>query len=221
MATGAAKKRRWFDHRSHLRLLVMLVVGLLVGGLSALLGAEGNAPVLGWDAACVAYILWSWLSIRRLDDEATRQHATKEDPTRTSADVLLISASIASLGAIAIGLAESHSGGSLARAMSPALAVASVALSWLLVHMLFTLRYARLYYTEPVGGVDFNMDEPPHYVDFAYLAFTVGMTFQVSDTDLNSREIRAAVLRHMLLSYLFGSVIVATTVNLVAGLGAS
>jgi uncharacterized membrane protein len=65
------------------------------------------------------------------------------------------------------------------------------------------------------------MKQPPHYVDFAYLAFTVGMTFQVSDTNLHSREIRAAVLKHMLLSYLFGSVILATTVNLVAGLSTS
>jgi len=83
---------------------------------------------------------------------------------------------------------------------------------------LFTLRYALLYYRGRDGGVDFNQDDPPRYTDFAYLAFTVGMTFQVSDTDLKTHTIRATALRHALLSYLFGSVILATTINLVAGI---
>jgi len=78
-----------------------------------------------------------------------------------------------------------------------------------------------LYYTGPDGGVSFNQSEAPRYADFAYLAFTIGMTFQVSDTDLQTLAIRATVLRHALLSYLFGAVILATTVNLVAGLGTS
>jgi uncharacterized membrane protein len=87
------------------------------------------------------------------------------------------------------------------------------------VHTIFTLRYARLYYTGRDEGVDFNQDDPPSYADFAYLAFTVGMTFQVSDTQITHHAMRAAILRHALLSYLFGTVIVATTINLVAGLG--
>jgi uncharacterized membrane protein len=66
--------------------------------------------------------------------------------------------------------------------------------------------------------VDFNQDAPPRYTDFAYMAFTIGMTFQVSDTQLTSAEVRAAALRHALLSYLFGSVILAATINLLAGL---
>jgi uncharacterized membrane protein len=215
------RAKRWLDHRSHLRLAAMVLAGVCAGVIAALLGAEANAPVVGWDIACITYVVWSWVLVRRLDDEATRDHATKEDPTRAATDVLLIVASIASLGAIAIGLVEAHSGGQVAKALAPALAVVSVGLSWLLVHTLFTFRYARLYYLEPQGGIDFNSDEPPHYGDFAYLAFTVGMTFQVSDTNLSARAIRSAVLKHMLLSYLFGSVIMATTVNLVAGLSTS
>ena len=75
-----------------------------------------------------------------------------------------------------------------------------------------------LYYADDLGGVDFNQDEPPRYTDFAYLAFTLGMTFQVSDTDLKNHLVRVTALRHALLSYLFGAVILATTINLVAGL---
>ncbi len=86
------------------------------------------------------------------------------------------------------------------------------------VHTVFTLKYARLYYTGIDGGISFNEDDPPRYTDFAYLAFTVGMTFQVSDTDVSDKGIRRTILRHMLLSYVFGAVIIAVTINLVAGL---
>ena len=88
------------------------------------------------------------------------------------------------------------------------------------MHTVFALRYAHIYYTEPEGGIDFKTKggERPDYVDFAYTAFTVGMTFQVSDTDITRREIRRTVLRHALLSFLFGAVIVASAVNIVATL---
>jgi uncharacterized membrane protein len=91
-------------------------------------------------------------------------------------------------------------------------------LSWFLVHTIYTLRYAVLYYADPARPVDFNQKAPPKYTDFAYLSFTVGMTFQVSDTDLQSSAIRVATLKHMLVSYLFGAVILAGVVNVVAGL---
>jgi len=81
-----------------------------------------------------------------------------------------------------------------------------------------TPRGTPVYYIDEDGGIDFNEPDPPTYLDFAYLAFTIGMTFQVSDTDLTHKVIRATALRHALLSYLFGAIIVATTINLVAGL---
>jgi uncharacterized membrane protein len=99
-----------------------------------------------------------------------------------------------------------------------ALAVASVLLSWATVHTIFTLRYARLYYAPPVGGIGFPADDQPNYADFGYVAFTIGMTYQVSDTDLAKRPIRRAALHHALLSYLFGAVILAVTVSLVASI---
>ena len=82
------------------------------------------------------------------------------------------------------------------------------------------LRYAHVYYTPPKGGIDFKSRgvEEPDYLDFAYTAFTVGMTFQVSDTDITRREMRHQVLRHAFISFLFGAVILATTINVIAGL---
>jgi uncharacterized membrane protein len=97
------------------------------------------------------------------------------------------------------------------------LALAGVVLSWLLVHTLFTLRYATLYFRAN-NGVDFNKRQPPRYADFAYLAFTIGMTFQVSDTSLTTDATRYTVLRQALLSYVLGTIVLATTINLVAGL---
>jgi uncharacterized membrane protein len=86
------------------------------------------------------------------------------------------------------------------------------------LHTVYTLRYARLYYSDPVGGIDFNSDDRPSYFDFAYVAFGIGMAFQVADTNIQTTRIRRVVLRHALLSFVFATLIVAVTVNLVAGL---
>ena len=105
-------------------------------------------------------------------------------------------------------------------AAASAVGIGSVAAAWLVVHTLFTLRDARLYYLGDDGGVDFNQpDYQPTYRDFAYLAFTIGMTYQVFDTELRTRAIRAAARRHALLSYLLGAIVLAVTINLIAGLG--
>jgi uncharacterized membrane protein len=106
------------------------------------------------------------------------------------------------------------------RGVEIGLGAGSVVVSWLVVHTIFTLKYARPYYggDSREGGVDFENDVRPPYSDFAYLAFTIGMTFQVSDTDLQSAAFRRLALRHALLSYLFGAVILAATINLVAGI---
>ena len=95
----------------------------------------------------------------------------------------------------------------------------TIFLSWGVIHTVYALRYARLYYAAPVGGIDFkHKGYDPCYRDFAYVAFTVGMTYQVSDTDIGAHEIRYTVLRHALLSFFFGAVILATTVNVIASL---
>jgi uncharacterized membrane protein len=96
--------------------------------------------------------------------------------------------------------------------------VAAIIVSWGVVHTVFTLRYAGLYYKGVDGGVSFNQDDEPSYLDFAYLAFTVAMTYQVSDTNITANDIRRTVLRHALMSYLLGTVIIAATINLAAGL---
>lgn len=196
----------------------MVTVGAVVGVATWLLGELLIAPVVGWSAATVFYTVSVWVTIAPLDASDTATHATREDPSRPVADLLLILANLASLGSILIVLLEARATSGAGQIGLAALALLGVALSWMLVHTLFTLRYASLYYEGVDGGIDFNQPEPPRYTDFGYQAFTIGMTFQVSDTTLTSSRMRTAALRHALLSYLFGSVILATLVNLVAGL---
>ncbi|HEX2903590.1 MAG TPA: DUF1345 domain-containing protein [Jatrophihabitans sp.] len=206
---------------SGLRLGVALLIGLLVAGVLAGFGAARYAPAVGWDAAAVAWLCWVWFTVWPMDAGQTKAHATREDPTRAISEPLLLAAAVVSLAAVGFFLLQAGSAKGSAQDLLAAVGVATVALSWLVVHTVFTLRYAMLYYRGVAGGIDFNQQPPPRYSDFAYLAFTLGMTFQVSDTDLETTVVRATALRHALLSYLFGAVILATTINLVAGLASS
>lgn len=203
--------------RTRAKMTTAIGSGVVVAVVVGLLNAWHYAAIAGWAAACIVYIAWVWLSVWRLDADTTKDHATLEDPGRRTTDLLLILASVASVVAVVFILVDAKSLKGGAQLGVALLAIVSVALSWTLVHTVYTLRYARIYYRTG-GGIDFNQKEPPRYSDFAYLAFTLGMTFQVSDTNIQNAFIRATVLRHTLLSYVFGTVIVAATVNLVAGL---
>jgi uncharacterized membrane protein len=211
--------RMWLWRQRRTRLAISAVIGLGAGLLTAFLSSWVYAPAVGWDAMALVYTGTIWIGIWPRSAEATAVRVTKEDNSRATSDVLTLFAAVASLAAVGIVLVRAHDSHGAEQIMLATLGLASIAVSWLTVHTIFTLRYALLYYTEPVGGIDFNTpDELPTYRDFAYLAFTIGMTFQVSDTNLKSSVVRATALRHALLSYLFGSLILAAAVNIIAGL---
>lgn len=202
------------------QLVVMGLIGVLGGVLFGVLVAPHLAPLFGWDVAALTYLVLAWRALWPMDAELTARLAIHEDPNRAVRDVLLLIACVSSLVAVGVimstGTARTAPTG-LTRDLYSGLGLASVLLSWCVVHTVFTTRYARIYYTGPDGGIDFHQDEPPRYADFAYVAFTIGATFQVSDTEVCSHEMRSTVLRHMLVSYLFGAIIIAASVNLVAG----
>ncbi len=200
---------------------VRLLVAALLGGATAL--AVGNTvgwrfAITGWVVAAGVYVGWTRFILAGMDAEQTCRYATREDPTRSVAELITMSASVASLGGVGyVVAAGSRSGaGAVAAAV---VGVLTVTASWFVVHTIFTVHYARLYYSGEPGGINFHDPEPPRFRDFAYVAFTVGMTFQVSDTEIGLTSIRATVLRHALLSYLLGAVVLAVTINLIAGLG--
>lgn len=195
----------------------MAAGGLVVAVAVGFLGSWAYAPAIGWAAASLIYLGWVWSVIGRLDAPETSAHALREDPGRFASDILVLAATMGSFGGVALILLEAAPAEGGTKVLIIGVALGSVTLSWLLVHTLFTLRYATLYYLAN-DGVDFNKKNPPRYADFAYLSFTIGMTYQVSDTDLTTDAIRYAALRQALLSYVLGAIVLATAINLVAGL---
>jgi len=203
-----------------------VVVSASFGAISAVAtGALGEwvyAPSVGWDVGAVIFLGWTWLVLAGMDSATTEVHATLEDPTKHARHAIVLGASLGSLVGVALLLFETTGADEV---LAAALGVGSIALSWIVVHTIYALRYAWLYYDPDeggtagtVGGIDFGTSGAPRYSDFAYLAFTVGMTYQISDTPLGTRELRRTVLGHAILSYVFGSLIVGGTVNLLVSL---
>jgi uncharacterized membrane protein len=200
------------------KLLVSFGAAIVVGAAAAAAGAGRAAPMIGWDILALTYCGWVWSTIWRMDAETTAGHATREEPSRDQADLVLLGAAIASLAAVGAELFGAGSTPGNLKYIEAGLALVSVFVSWTLVHTVFTLKYARLYYSGTPGGIDFNGSGLPDYPDFAYLAFTIGMTFQVSDTNIKTKLIRRTALRHAWLSFPLGAVIIAACINLVSGL---
>jgi uncharacterized membrane protein len=198
------------------RVLVGFAAGLAATGAAVALEASWSvAALVGLDVAAIVFIAWVWIGVGRSDTEATARIARAEDASRAASEAVRIGAAGASLIVVGFTLSQASHNHAPARGLLTALALMSVALAWSSLHTAYALRYARLYYSPPVGGIDFHGD-CPDYRDFAYLALTIGMTFQVSDTGLTGKRIRRTALHHALASYLFGTVIVAITVGAVA-----
>ena len=199
------------------RVLTSAMYGLVV--VAALAGfAPWEVTVLsGWIVAAATFVVRVWYHVKGLSGTETAAIATREDASRASAHLMVIGASVISLVGVGVTLARAstESGGS--KVVLSVAAILTVITSWALVHTVFAIRYAHAYYGDPEGGIDFRSDESPDYHDFAYVSFTIGMTFQISDTDLTNSVLRRLALRHALLSYLFGAVILAMTINVTAG----
>ena len=209
------KRSGRFERR---RVAVCAVPGV-IGGIVVSAGTLWQLGLLiGWMITAAALLAWIWSEIRALDAEQTARVATREDDSRNAARVVLVAASVTSLVAVVVALHRAAGAGIRLEVALTLASMSTVVLSWLVVHTLFVLRYAHLYYGGVPGGIEFPGGDDPSYRDFAYVGFTVGMTFQVSDTNLTDGSIRATVLRHALLSYVFGTAIIASTISVLAGL---
>lgn len=203
------------------RLAVAGVLGLAAGLLAALLVRWEMAVLLGWDAGALAFLGSVWPIIARCDAARTEVLVSREDVSRRTARLLLLAAAAASLVSVVYALHVAGDTEGTAQGVIIAVSTVTVAVSWTVLNTVFTLRYAEDFYRGPPTGIDFGgapAGDRPDYRDFADLAFTVGMTYQVSDTNLRNRRIRRTVLLHAFLAYLYGVVIVAAGVNIVASL---
>jgi uncharacterized membrane protein len=204
------------------RTALVLLIGSAVGGALMAVAPWQLALLAGWDAAAATFLATVWPLILAADSVETKRMATRVDDTRTVGILLLLAVCLSSVvgGGFALALAGDRSG--LARLLLVLITAGTVVLSWLVLNTVYALRYADLYYGSAAPeGVAFAGTRPAHdadFRDFAYLAFTIGMTYQVSDTTLRSRIFRRTVLAHALFAYLFGVVIVAGAINLIASL---
>lgn len=197
---------------------VSATIGAGAVALALLVGAGWAAAALaGWTAAALVFLSWVWASVARKGPSATARAATAEDD-RAIREAILLVASTVSLIAVLIGLNQAGSAHGAAKWSLIGLALGSVVLAWGCIQTVYTLRYARLYYGASRSSVDFHDPEAPDYLDFLYVAVTIGMTFQVSDTEITARAMRRAAIGHALLSYVFGAIIIAIAINLVASL---
>jgi uncharacterized membrane protein len=194
--------------------VVFAVLLPLIGWQLAALG--------GWDAAGTIFLAAAWHVILGADATRTKRVATNEDATKHTAAVLVLLTCVASLLAVAFTLAHADRETGWQRSMSIGAALVTILLSWSVLNTLFTLRYADAHYHFHDGqGVSFGdggTDGDPDYRDFAYLSFTIGMCYQVSDQSIRSAHMRRTVLVHSLVSYVFGVIIIAATINVIAGL---
>jgi uncharacterized membrane protein len=201
------------------RLLICLGGGLIAAGLPVVAGVPEMAVLLGWAVAASGLLVWVWRISWPRGSEGTKRLAEEEGRTRLT-DAVVLGAAVASLAAVVEALARSGTR-DVVGVLIVVLGVTVVILSWAVVNTVFALKYARLYYSGGDGGIDFQQEEPPAYSDFAYLAFTVGMSFAVPEVSLVDTQIRKVGLGHALMSYLFGTVVIAVAVNLVTNLGQS
>ena len=201
------------------RALTSLAAGLVAGVLVGVLTTFELLPLVTWTVTVAVLLVWVWRKSWSQDRDGTERLAEEESRTR-STDVWLLAAAVASLGVVVVALVQSGSQRGPTAVASVLLSVASVALSWALVNTVYAFKYARMYYLdEPdAAGIDFKQDQDPTYSDFAYMAFTVGMSFATAETEPTSTRIRRVVLGHALLSYAFGTGVLAVAINLVTNL---
>ena len=204
-----------------IRLFIALVLGAAAGFFShhVLL----VRLVLGWDVFALVSLGLIWTSIMQADVDRIRQVAAAEDLSRLVSPLFIIVAASASLLAVVALLGTIQNLDPAAKFRRLVLLIVAVGTSWLLVHTVFTLRYAHLYYDQDRpgqdnGGLDFPGDtKEPSYLDFAYFAFVIGMTAQTADVSISGRHPRHLALLHGLISFIFNTALVALVINGIAG----
>ena len=199
------------------RALASLAAGAVAGVIPVLLGVGELAPLTVWVAASGMALTWVWRTCWPAGPDRTKWLAEAERESY-STDTAVIVASVISLAAVIIALIRASGVQNAVSAAGIMLSVAAIVLAWALVNTVFALKYARLYYFDVDGGIDFKQREPPAYSDFAYMAFTIGMSFAVSGSEPASTAIRRVALGHTLLSYAFGTGVIAVTINMIANL---
>ncbi len=178
--------------------------------------------MISWDSFNLIMIVSSWITFFKTSSKQLSALASNQDEALPASFIIvLISLCLSFFGTILLLMYRNSV--LIDKELHTIVSLVGVGLSWILLHTLFTLRYAHLYFitdekNQPGGGLDFPKETKPDYIDFAYFSFTIGMTFQVSDISVSSQRIRRFVLVHSLIAFVFNTLIVALTINTIANL---
>ncbi|WP_213957019.1 MULTISPECIES: DUF1345 domain-containing protein [unclassified Variovorax] len=205
------------------RLIYGGAVGVVVGLIPwPLLNGMGRG-LLGWSVGVAVYLCLAWWLAHTFDAEQTRQRAQEMDQPNLVLLVIMLTAVTVSMVAIAMLLQQVKLLAGPVRAAHILLALVALALSWLMIHTVYAFHYAHSYYLQKMSrakddhGLDFPGTAPPDYADFVYYSYVIGMTSQVSDVQINSAEMRRITLIHSVLSFGFNMLVLALSINVVAG----
>ena len=217
-------KRFFYRLDAHHRLMIALSVSLVTFLIVFKLYSTPALILITWISFAMVIIILDWIIISTSHPREVRKIAKMQDSSRAAIFLTVQAASLASLVAIVFLLKSTKNHSKTNEHIL--LAIAAVIVSWWLVHTIFTLLYAHLYYDtdtdageiKKIGGLEFPGKEEPDYLDFVYFSFVIGMTFQVSDVEISSRQIRRFTLLHALMSFAFNTVILALSINVISGL---
>jgi len=203
-----------------------LVAALVVAAVALVVQPDSiswhTRAVAGWDLAALAYLGLAWMQIGRTDARGTRDHALSQDQSGYLIFLFVVGASCASVVAIGFVAGTIRDLAFWARAWHLALTIIALVSSWLLIQTVFAFHYAHRYYAGPHGepaataSLQFPGGREPDYLDFAYYAFVVGMTSQVSDVAVASRSMRRLTMIHGVLAFMFNIAVLALSINIIA-----
>ena len=204
--------------RARPRLFVSATVGVLVS--VTVVAWPGSRPLtgvlVGWDLGVALYLVLAFHMMGCEDVHGIRRRAAEEDEGQAAILGLTVAAALASVAAIFAELGGATGGGRAA--IHLALAASTIVLSWAFIHTMFALHYAHEFYDVTAGGgMSFPGGDPePDYWDFVYFSFVIGMTSQVSDVSVTSKQMRRLVAGHGIVAFVFNAALLALTVNLAA-----
>ncbi|MEO7964189.1 MAG: DUF1345 domain-containing protein [Gemmatimonadaceae bacterium] len=197
----------------------------MASALTALLLPPHIAPeiraVASWDAFAVVALLLTWTTILTLRPQQICVLAKREDPSRVASLILVVVGAAASLLAVLVLLQSSMKMTGVPKTQAIVLALSAVILAWVLIHTVFTMRYAHEFHDAPPDKppLEFpGLDGLPDYLDFAYFAFIIGMTAQTADVNIHGRGMRRTALLHGIVAFAFNTAVVALSIGVLTTL---
>ncbi len=208
------------------KLLICIVIGVIIYFVVDIQQLDQLTHLMiSWDAFSLSMIILSWITFSITKSQQIREQAKAQDSSRILIFITVLVSTFASFLAVLL-LLISKKDFKTTEALHLSVAIAGMLFSWFLIHTIFTFRYAHIFYGDNkdkpdthAGGLEFPNDKKPDYLDFAYFSFVLGMTFQVSDVDITSKRLRRFSLLHSILAFIFNTVMIALTINIIAGLG--